>query len=239
MIIAVQFKVSITGDLMDTKIKTNYLFEGNTLGNIVDMLLLAFPQMNEQEQNLALNIYRLLAKGAAVSSKQLANTCNLPVNIIEHCLTNWPGVFFDDDNNVIGFWGLTINDTHHQLVVNNKTVFAWCAFDTLFIPALLNETAHITSICPVNNEEVSLTITPDEITSDENKEIVVSFLMPDVKELSENITASFCHYVCFFNNVSDGEQWCKKHSGTFLLPLKDAYEVGKRLNAGRYSLALI
>jgi alkylmercury lyase len=217
---------------------TNYALDENAVDNIVDLLLQAFPQMSEQEQILALSLYRLLAGGAAVSSEQLANNCNQPVNVVENCLANWPGIFFDNNNNVVGFWGLTINDTPHQLEVNNKTVFTWCAFDTLFIPQLLNETVQVTSTCPVNNEKIHLTVTPEKIIFTDKNEIVVSFLMPDEKELLENITTSFCHYVYFFNHLSDGEQWCKEHPDTFLLPLEDAFEVGKRFNASRYALAL-
>ncbi|MFQ5761346.1 MAG: organomercurial lyase, partial [Acidiferrobacterales bacterium] len=112
--------------------------------------------------------------------------------------------------------------------------YTWCAWDTLFIPQLLNRTVNITSTCAATGEEIKLTVSPTRVEAVEPSDVVVSFLVPEEKQLRENITASFCHFVYFFRSRKDGEAWIAEHDGTFLLSLDDAFMVGKKKNAIRF-----
>jgi hypothetical protein len=62
----------------------------------------------------------------------------------------------------------------------------------------------------------------------------VSFLAPDAP-WDHGVIQGFCHYVLFFTSRETGEQWAAKHEGTFLLSVAEAYEVGRRVNARRFS----
>ena len=42
--------------------------------------------------------------------------------------------------------------------------YAWCAWDTLFLPARLGQAARVTSACPVTGELITLTVTPEGLT---------------------------------------------------------------------------
>jgi len=201
-------------------------------------IIQAFPEMDSAQQTLALTLYRLLAKGSPVSSKMLASAVEQPASMIEQTLQSWPGVFFDDQHHVIGFWGITIQEMPHRLNVTEVTVYAWCAWDTLFIPELLNTTTEITSHCAQSGEEITLMISPHGIETVQPNPLMVSFLLPDEDELRENITTCFCHYVCFFRSQQDGEQWTTEHPGTFLLSLDEAFTIGKKVNTARYNLTL-
>ncbi len=53
----------------------------------------------------------------------------------------WPNVERDQQGRVVGFSGLTLRPTAHSLRVGDRQLYAWCAWDTLFLPALLDETA--------------------------------------------------------------------------------------------------
>jgi len=66
---------------------------------------------------------------------------------------------------VTGFWGLSLHETTHCLEVSGKTLYGWCAWDTLFIPELLGSTARIISICPVTGKEIQLTVSSTGIES--------------------------------------------------------------------------
>jgi len=223
---------------MITEIQSGHITKQNVVEDIAESFLQVFPQMSVQEQRLALNLYSLLAKGVAVSIEQLASACEQSVKDVESRLRNWPGVFYDDNGCVFGFFGLTVNETSHKLIIDGQTIFTWCAFDALFIPQLLGSTAQIISICPATNNEIRLKISATGVESVDRENLVVSLLIPDVDKLSENVTTSFCHFVYFFHNSNIGEQWCKEHPGTFLVSLEEAFEVGKRFNAGRYKVAL-
>jgi len=198
----------------------------------------AFPVMDKQQQHLALALYRLLAQGKPVSIRMLADAVKQPVSVIDQTLQSWPGVFFDDSHNIVGFWGITIQEMPHQIDVNDVTVYTWCAWDTLFIPELLDTTAEITSHCAQSGDEIVLTISPHGIETAQPSQIMISFLLPEEDELKNNITTSFCHYVFFFRSREAGDQWMAEHPGTFLLSLDEAFSVGKYLNAARYNLTL-
>ena len=136
---------------------------------------------------------------------------------VKTVLDSWRGVFYDDLNRVIGFWGMTIKEMKHHFEVNGKTVFTWCAWDALFIPELINTTANIISHCATTGEEIKLSISPEGVITAPSEYIMVSFLIPHENKLNENITTDFCQYVHFFNSCEAGEKWIASHKGTFLL----------------------
>ncbi|GMQ97416.1 MAG: organomercurial lyase MerB [Gammaproteobacteria bacterium] len=208
------------------------------LDELARVFINAFPLMNADEQRLALILYHRLAEGEPVAVADLARTLDQSVESVQTVLESWPGVFFDDDHRIQGFWGLTVMPMHHQFKVDGRTVYTWCAWDALFIPELLNRAAEVTSRCGTTGESIRMTITPDGIKTSTHKGVMVSFLTPDEDELEKNITASFCHFVYLFRDRSAGEQWVAEHEGTFLLPIEDAFTVGKKMNAIRYKQTL-
>lgn len=199
----------------------------------------AFPDMNEQRQQLAIALYKSLAKGKPVSFKDLAINVNRTEDDIRQALSDWPGVFFNDDKDVTGFWGIAVQPTGHRMEINGVTIYTWCAWDSLFVPELVGATAQVISKCEQSGEEIRLIVSPDSVTAESHQDIVVSFVIPDIEEFRTNTTASFCHFVYFFKDRQAGEVWVKNHDGTFLLTLNDAFAVGKKLNAARFAEILI
>lgn len=208
------------------------------LDQLAQFFIDAFPVMNITEQWLSLKLYALLSEGEAVSLERLSENADIPFADVKTMLESWPGVFYDDNQRIIGFWGITIQEMPHCIDVNGFTVFTWCAWDTLFIPKLLNTTAFITSHCALSGDEITLTISPKGIESAQPDQVMVSFLVPDESKLKEDITTSFCHYIFFFRSREAGEHWVADHPGTFLLSLDDAFAVGKKMNTARYNLTL-
>jgi len=206
------------------------------LDRLAQFFIDAFPVMNITEQQLALKLYALLSDGDAVSLERLSERTSMPLAGVKLTLESWPGVFFDHKHRIIGFWGIAVDETSHHFEVSGKLVYTWCAWDTLFIPELLNTPAQITSHCASSGDEIRLTISPRGIESAQPDQTMVSFLVSDEGELKENITTSFCHYVFFFRSRETGEQWVAEHPGTFLLSLDDAFAIGKKMNAARYNL---
>ncbi len=198
----------------------------------------AFPAMDKQEQQLALALYRFLALGKPVSITLFAEFIHQPSDRVDQLLRSWPGVFFDDDHHVIGFWGLAIQEMPHRLELDDHSVYAWCAWDTLFIAELLNTEAKVYSTCPATKKNIELTISPTQVEAVNSHDVVVSFLKPNINELKDNMTTRFCHFVYFFSNREAGEQWCAEHPDTFLLSLDEAFTLGKQVNAARYDLIL-
>lgn len=198
----------------------------------------AFPCLNKEEQKLSLALYHFLSRGKPVSNHQLKTATDLSMDEIDQTLHSWPGVFFDEDNNVIGYWGLAIQEMRHRLDANSNTSFAWCAWDTLFIPELLGEAVKVESTCPVTGNRIVLNVSPTSVEVVSGKQVYVSFLTPDAEKLNADVTTSFCHFVYFFDSKSVAEKWLVEHPGTFLLTLDEAFSVARAVNTGRYSNTL-
>jgi alkylmercury lyase len=208
------------------------------LDKLAEIFVAAFPGLDAGGRRLAMTLYRLLSEGRAVSCERLAQALDTPTAAVSQTLSQWPAVFYDESDHIIGFLGLTVEQTRHCLRVNEATVYAWCAWDTLFLPELLGTTATVTSTCAASGAPIRLTVSPTRIETAEPADTVVSFLVPEKEELRRNVTTSFCRFVHYFRSRKDGQTWVDEHDGTFLLSLEDAFVVGKKKNALRFGHAL-
>jgi alkylmercury lyase len=186
-----------------------------------------FPTLDELDQRLSLAIYRKLACGAPVGLKDLFLGLGMDAAEGARRMQDWPGIYYDREQRVIGYWGLALAPTRHRLRVGGRDLFAWCAWDTLFLPAVLGTTIEVRS------GAVRLTVSPTEVESADPPELLVSFVIPDAKAVRANVITSFCHYVHFFTSEN-----AEKHPEAFLVPLPEAFEVGRLLNRRRYGAAL-
>ncbi|MGH8680280.1 MAG: alkylmercury lyase MerB [Burkholderiales bacterium] len=203
-----------------------------------DRLLNVFPALDADDQRLSLALYRRLAEGSPVALSALAVELAMAGEEVERRLAAWPEVYYDGERRVIGYWGLTIRPMTHRLRVDGRELFAWCAWDTLFLPALLGRTAEVSSVCRGSGDPVRLSVSPREVESAEPEGIAVSFLVPDADAVRADVIASFCHYVHFFASADAAQPWLAQHPAAFLLSLDEAYEVGRLRTRARYPATL-
>jgi alkylmercury lyase len=195
----------------------------------------AEPDFDGPARHVALATYRRLAEGTVAPADEIAERAGASVQLAEHLLASWPGVFRDDRGNVVGFWGLTITELvpTHAIEVEGRRLFAWCAWDTLFLPGILGAEIRVESTCPVTLETISLVVLPDGIRETSHPQAVVSFLLPST-DFDADVIQSFCHFVHFFASHEAGDSWTAEHPGTFLLSLEDAFELGRLVNARNF-----
>ncbi|MBA3374982.1 MAG: alkylmercury lyase [Actinobacteria bacterium] len=206
--------------------------EPDRLESLATAVAKATPDFDEEHQRIALELYRRLAEGSPALASEVAQGAGVAVERVEELLEAWPGVFLDEDAGVIGFWGLTINKLSptHRLEVDGRELFAWCAWDTLFLTGILGASAPVESACPTTSETISLVVSPEGVVETSHPAAVVSFLVPD-RDFDADVIQSFCHFVHFFASREAGEAWTAEHPGTFLLSLGDAFELGRLVNA--------
>ncbi len=111
--------------------------------------------------------WKLLAEGQPVSPERIAKTLNRPVDEVRDDLGRVEefGFFgYDEDSNIVNFFGLELDRTAHRLDIGGQELFAGCAVDSLFIPAFVGKTATVESECPVSGTEIRLTVTPEQVT---------------------------------------------------------------------------
>ncbi|HEB73122.1 MAG TPA: alkylmercury lyase [Nitrospirae bacterium] len=204
------------------------------LNQLADMIAGLLPALSDNERRVSLKLYRLLAHGSPVAAEQIAQTLNIPLAIVKNILDGWPGVYYNNEGLITGYWGLSISKAGHRFEVDGVELSTWCAWDTLFIPAIIGKTAHVETTCPVTKETISLTVWPDGIRSVAPPDIHVSFVTPDAGKFNEDIINNFCHLVYFFSSKEAASQWASEHEGTFTLTLDEAFELGGRKNEMQY-----
>jgi len=137
---------------------------------------------------------------------------------------------------VVGYWGLAIPAAYaspHRFTINGKSLSAWCAWDTLFLPQLLGHTAEIESTSPAGLR-VRLTVTPERVEEVEPIGAQMSFLLPDCTGVQKDVLTTFCHFVHFFPSREVAESWLAQHARTFLLSIHEAHVLARLKNEAQY-----
>ena len=215
------------------------------LHRLADLFVSLFPGLEEDSRRAAVKIYRMLARGTPVDPAEVAAAAGLTRARTDELLAGWPGVFFADDREegrekgrIVGFWGLTcLPISNHLFTVGGRTLYTRCAWDTLFIPAILRETAEVETSCPVTEEVIRLTVSPEGVQRLAPEGAVMSMLEPP-EDIMEDIVSKFCHHVFFFRDGHAGADWTGRHPGTRLMSIHDGFELGRLKNIGRFGDAL-
>lgn len=190
--------------------------------------------LNPQESRLFIQTLRLLAKGEPVSPEQVAQiaaTVNLSTDEAKTTLS-WISER-NDSGYIAGLAGLSVNDWSHKFKVNGRSLATWCAFDTLYLPAMLRQTAEVKSHDPVNEQIIQLTIGPDKVEHYAPAGAVISIVIPKVKEKglksAEEIWTAFCNYSLYFTSLETAQQWFKgKHVEPIFLSIEEGYKLGQK-----------
>jgi len=195
----------------------------------VDTLALAltgtFPA--PEDAPLAVALIRLLGAGQPVPPAALAQTVNRPEGEVIERLEHWPNVELDQQSRVVGFSGLALSPTPYRFRVGDRQLYTWCAWDTLFLPALLDETASVHSTCALTSADVELVVSPGGLQNFGPGELYVTF--PALADThAGDIRNSFCCHVVFLAGAQTAHTWKAAHAGGTVLPVDAAYELGHR-----------
>jgi len=141
------------------------------------------PQLSEEQSHVLIEIWRLVAKGKTIPpecTKEIASQHGMSANAVNSLLGSTAE--YDSHGNIVGMFGLSQNEHPHRFRLRgysmSTTTFhvharlsTWCAWDSLFLPALLNQTAEVKTACPQTGERIRLTISPEKVKDYEPDEI--------------------------------------------------------------------
>ncbi len=201
----------------------------STVDRFSDAIAQAMPPLTTRQLDLVLAAYRALLAGQPTEVAVIAAGAGWNTGEAAAQLRDWPGVYFDEDGSVIGFWGLTAAPISTHLVTTAAgSSWAWCALDPLFILPLLGERGAVASRSGVSGTPIELEVTPDRVTrvAAGGDEVYVSFLIP-TGPFTADVRQTFCDYVLFFNGRRDADRWTSEHPGTTALPLDEAAAIGR------------
>jgi alkylmercury lyase len=168
-------------------------------------------------------LLRELAKGKPVSPAGLAVTLGWAADRVTAALGEAVSTEWDDNGNVVGYV-LTLRETAHAFEIDGRLLYTWCAFDTLFLPALIDRTARVVSHCAATGVPISLMATPTAIQDIEPTGAAVSLLLP---RATADIRQAFCCHVHFFASEAVAHDWASTHVGVDIVSVQDAFTAGR------------
>lgn len=195
-----------------------------------------FPSLTDLGRRIALGVHRTMAAAGPAAIDDIARRAEVRPVEVEGALERWPGVYRDDAGRVVGFWGLSTHPMEHRLEIGDRTLYGWCAWDTLFLPEILDASGRVRSRCPATGRLITLRVEPDGPTDVNPLETVVSLLNPGQADVAANqVISSFCHHVHFLASPEIWEDWAREtDNGTFMLTVTEAWELGRKVNRLRY-----
>ncbi len=203
-----------------------------------------FPQVGAAAQRVQTALYRLVSEGAPVDLDRLAAAVGLGRDEVAKILEAIPPSNFqrDEANRILGFRGLGQVPSRHRLTLADPMLaghklYAWCAFDCLFLPALLGGAMEVASTCPVTQTEIRLTVTPTGVAQVRPESVVMSFVTPEAASMHADLRGTFCCHVNFFASEAAAETWRADHQGAAILSLDEGFELGRVRNQAAFGAA--
>jgi alkylmercury lyase len=166
------------------------------------------------------HLLRLLARGEPLDVDDLAELAGSAGADLARVVRAQPGSEWDSDGRLVGF-GLTPRQTDYRFVVGGKTLYTWCASDTLFFSVILGEHTVAESTCPATGVPIRLEITPEAITSVAPAEAVVS--QRHRQDLVGNLRSDVCDHGRFFASRSAAADWLAAHPDGQVLSIAEAF----------------
>src|SRR6266566_186269 len=176
---------------------------------------------------------RLLVQGRPVAPELLARRLHRELDEVRAILGAHPELEYDAQGNLVGS-GLTLVPTTHQFRVEQRTLFAWCAFDTLTYPVELHLSAQVTSRCPVTGSSIQLTVTPEQVLDLDPGEAQVSLVVDVAAECCYNVREDVRNDGHFFASREAALLWQTAHRQAVILSVDEAYQVGRMVEGSRF-----
>ncbi|MGH9206927.1 MAG: organomercurial lyase MerB [Acidimicrobiales bacterium] len=167
------------------------------------------------------HLVRALATGQSVQVEEIAASANLPLGDVERLLRSQPGTEWDGGGRLVGF-GLTSRPTAHRFEVGAKTLYTWCATDTLFFTVILGSPSVIESTCPATGQAIRIELDPHAVVSVTPAEAVVS--QRHHGELLSDVRSQVCDHGHFFASPAAATAWSVAHPEGEVLSVAEAFD---------------
>ena len=185
--------------------------------------------MSQDQPALWRELIRALALGHPVPVDELVTRLDLTQDDVIRSLRSCGDIEYDDDGSIVGA-GLTLVPTAHQFIIDGRTLYTWCALDTLVYAILLNARVQVLSRCPLTDLEISLRVGPEEAISLEHPPPLLA-IAPLGTECCEtgSVRAEFCDHTHFVASEPAARQWLGRHPGGTVLDLEAGHRLAREM----------
>jgi alkylmercury lyase len=169
---------------------------------------------------------RLLSDGEPVALERLAEAAGWSVEDIEAALTVQTSAERDDQGRLVGL-ALTLRPTTHRVTVDGRTLFAWCATDTLMVPVVLGRPALVESTCPQTGQAIRIELTPDGVQRVDPPTAVMTAVRP--RGQLADLRSDTCAHGHFFSTIAATAAWTDAHPDGHCYPVEEAFRLDRHV----------
>ena len=168
-----------------------------------------------------------LAGGEPVDVARIAERAGASTDDVLEFLHGSPAEF-DRDARLVGF-GLTLRPTPHRVEFDGRTLYTWCAPDTLELPVLLGRSVQVESRCFATGEPVRVEVGPEGVRELEPEEAVVSMVLPEV--CLSDFREKLCDEQHFFSSATAADGWQAERPAAIVVPVRSGFALTRLLTA--------
>ena len=190
-------------------------------------------RLTAEEEHVRRRVLERFATGATVSLSSLAERSRIARAQIREILRRLAAadlLVLDGTGEIIlAAYPFSSIPTPHRVRLIGRAVFALCAVDALGIPAMLQETANISSQCGYCELPVEIEARPEQLTRYLPPEGVVWF--PTSEDECCPVAESRCPNISFFCTSDHLEVWRKANGqpAGVVLSVLEAFEAGREI----------
>ncbi len=201
--------------------------------DIAAKVVAALPSLDGRQRRVGRAVYRLLAAGRPATPASVAPMADLGPEEAAAVMAGLPTAR-RQAGAVTAFLGLQAEPGAHRLRFAGVDCWTWCAWDTLFIPALVGSRALVESTCPVTRTTVVVEVDPvDGVVAAEPAGALLTFLRSP-RPYGGDIVDSFCRWMHFVSGPVAGERWvgaaAAERDDVIVLPLAAGVAIGRATN---------
>ncbi len=167
------------------------------------------------------HLLRLIARGEPVEMSEIAEVAHGPAAEVERTLRAQPGTDWDDDGRLVGF-GLTQRPTEHRYIAGGRTLYTWCATDTLLFTLVLGVPAVVESTCPATGQPIRVELDSNAVISIEPHDAVISQRHQGVEVA--NLRSEVCDEGRFYASRAATQRWSAEHPEGEVLSVLDVFD---------------
>lgn len=187
-------------------------------------------QMAAYHQSFGKDFWRLLwtavaelATGKPVAPEHLAAQANVPLDrtlAIAHEAWEW-----DPSGERLVGAGLTTRTTRYRVDIDDRTMWTYCAPDTLQLPVMLGQPVHTQSWCPATGEPIAVRVQPTDVRSVVPPTAVVSFPDTSLRPTLADVRRASCDQSSFYRDAQAASEWLATNPRGRLVTVAEAFEV--------------
>lgn len=187
----------------------------------------AIPQEAlELDLRVTIRTIQALAKGEPVSLDELARIWEMPLEQVQSVVDGAVAagrVEVDSHGRLVG-GVLSLTPTDHRISMDDKQLYAWCAYDAICTPGIVGKPAQIESQDPVTGATLKMTITPAGVENVRPSGAVVSIVGVET-DMKGGPKSPRCSQMLFFESRESANQWLQGRTDVSILTVKEAFEV--------------